>query len=154
MKEQQVVNRLVELNYTIASAESCTGGLFAGTIINVPCASKVINSSIVTYSNEAKQKYCGVKAQTIEKFGVVSEQVAIEMAVGIARECGANVGVSFSGVAGPGGGTKETPVGTVCMAFAINGKVESFTKVFDGNRMEVRQKCVEFALEKLLEILQ
>lgn len=153
MKEEQVVDRLVELGYTIASAESCTGGMFASTIINVPYASKVINSSVVTYSNEAKQKYCGVNEQTIETFGVVSEQVASEMALGIAQESKANVGVSFSGVAGPGGGTKETPVGTVCMAFAVNGKVESYTKIFDGGRMEVRQKCVEFALDKLLEIL-
>ena len=153
MKEQAVVDKLVELGYTIASAESCTGGMFASTIINVPCASKVINSSVVTYSNEAKQKYCGVKEQTIEQFGVVSEQVAIEMALGIAKESNANVGVSFSGVAGPGGGTKETPVGTVCMAFAINGQVQSYTKIFAGDRMEVRQKCVDFALNKLLEIL-
>lgn len=127
--------------------------MFASTIINVPCASKVINSSVVTYSNESKQKYCGVKEQTIEQFGVVSEQVATEMALGIAKESNANVGVSFSGVAGPGGGTKETPVGTVCMAIAINGQVQSYTKIFTGDRMEVRQKCVDFALNRLLEIL-
>lgn len=96
MKEKILVKKLQKLNYTIASAESCTGGLFASTIINVSGSSSVINSSIVTYSNESKEKFCDVKKETIKKFNVVSEQVAIEMAKGIVNICGSNIGVSFT----------------------------------------------------------
>ena len=154
MKETELVNKLIELCYTIASAESCTGGMFASTIINVPCASKVINASIVTYSNEAKQKYCDVKKETLEKYGAVSEQVATEMAIGIAKQTHANVGVAFSGIAGPGGATPTKRVGTVCFAFAINDKVTSYTKIFDGDRMEVRKSSVDFAINTLLDLLK
>lgn len=154
MKEEMLVNKLIQLGYTIASAESCTGGMFSSTIINVPNASKVISSSIVTYSNEAKQKYCGVKKETIETYGVVSENTAREMAIGIAKECDANVGVSFSGYAGPATDVGDTTVGTVCFGFCIEGKVCSCTKVFKGGRMSVRRKSVNFAINKLLELLE
>ena len=120
---EELVSLLIEKQMAIASAESCTGGLFAAHIVDVPDASKVLNASVVTYSNAAKVKYARVSYDTIEKFGAVSEQVAGEMAEGIAEETSANIGVSFSGVAGPTGGTKEKPVGTVCAGIYIDGKL-------------------------------
>ena len=153
MKETKLVNLLIEKNYRIASAESCTGGMFASTIVNVPNASKVIDASIVTYANEAKEKYCGVKSSTLEKHGAVSEETAGEMAVGIAKECGSQVGVSFSGIAGPSGGTPEKPVGMVCFGFCINGKLETHTNYFKGNRTKIRKQSVKFAINKLIELL-
>lgn len=153
MKETKLVNILIEKNYKIASAESCTGGMFASTIVNVPNASKVLDASIVTYANEAKEKYCNVSHKTLEKHGAVSEETAGEMAVGIAKECGCQVGVSFSGIAGPSGGTPQKPVGMVCFGFSINGKLETYTKFFKGNRTRVRKQSVRFAINKLIEIL-
>ncbi len=153
MKEKQLVKLLIEKGYKISSAESLTGGMFASTIVNVPMASSVIEESVVTYSNEAKQKYAGVQAETIEKFGVVSEEVAGEMASGIVKNSKADVGVSFSGVAGPAGGTEKTPVGTVCFGFCVNGKTQTKRMIFSGSRQAVRKKSVNFAINSLLEIL-
>ncbi len=153
MKETMLVNLLIEKNYKIASAESLTGGMFASTIINVPNASKVLDASIVTYSNQSKTKFAEVKDETIEKFGVVSEEVAIEMAKGVASQTKANIGVSFSGIAGPAGGTKELPVGTVCMAISINEQVKSFTKHFSGSRKTIRKKSVKFMIDQLIVLL-
>ena len=154
MREEELVNILIEKGYTIASAESCTAGLFAGTIVNVANASKVINSSIVTYANEAKIKYTDVRQETIDKYDVVSENVAHEMATGIARECGANIGVGITGLAGPSGGTDEIPVGTVCFGLSINGSTTTYREVFDGDRQSVRMQAVEFAIDKLIELLK
>ena len=153
MKETKLVNLLIEKNYKIASAESCTGGMFASTIVNVPNASKVLDASIVTYANEAKEKYCGVKSKTLEKYGAVSEETAGEMAIGIAKECNCQVGISFSGIAGPSGGTADKPVGMVCFGFCINGKLETYTKHFKGNRTKVRKQSVKFGVNKLIELL-
>lgn len=154
MNENKLVDLLIAKNYKIASAESLTGGMFASTIVNVPNASKVIEASIVTYSNEAKQKYCGVKKETIKQFDVVSQEVVAEMATGIAIECGADVGVAFSGLAGPTGGTPENPVGTVCIGLFVAGNLVTFKKHFNGSRSEVREKSVDFAINKLIGLLQ
>ena len=154
MREEELVNILISKGYTIASAESCTAGLFASTIVNVANASKVINSSIVTYANEAKIKYTDVKQETIDKYDVVSENVAYEMSTGIARECGANVGVGITGLAGPSGGTEEIPVGTVCFGICINGNTNTYRQVFSGDRQAVRSQAVEFAIDKIIELLK
>lgn len=154
MNEEKLVNKLIELDYTIASAESCTGGMFASTIINVANASKVINSSIVTYSNEAKMKYCNVGIETLNNFGAVSIETAREMAVGIANECNSNIGVAISGIAGPGGGTPNKPVGTVCFGLSVNGEVYSYKKLFAGDRLSVRQQSVDFAINELINLLE
>ena len=154
MKEKKLVLKLIEKGYKIATAESCTGGMLAAHIVNVPMASKVLDESVVTYANEAKIKYCGVAPETIKKLGVVSEEVAGEMAKGIAKSAGANVGVGISGIAGPSGGTTTKPVGMVCFGFCINGKVQTHTKYFKGSRTSVRKKSTKFAINKLLEILK
>ena len=150
---KELVELLIEKKLKIASAESCTGGLFASSIVSVPGSSEVIDASIVTYSNEAKMKYCGVSSETLSRFGAVSEEVTKEMAEGIARECNADIGVSFSGIAGPGGATETKPVGMVCFGIAFNGDVYTFTNVFKGNRTEVRIQSVEFMINTLLDVL-
>ena len=152
--EEQLVERLIELNYKISFAESCTGGLCCGTLVNVTNASKVLDMSFVTYANEAKIQLLGVKADTILANGVVSEEVACEMAQGVATTADCQVGVGITGVAGPGGGTEKKPVGMVCFGFFVNGKTYTYTKQFgEIGRNQVRKSSVEFVFETLLELL-
>lgn len=153
--EEQAVDKLLEKNYKISFAESCTGGLCCGTIVNVTNASKVLDMSFVTYANEAKIELLGVKADTILSHGVVSEEVAYEMAQGVAEKAGSQVGVGITGVAGPGGGTAKKPVGTVCFGFCINGEVKTYTKQFgEIGRNQVRKSSVEFVLQTLIDLLK
>ena len=154
-KFEELVELLIENKMTIASAESCTGGLFASKIVDVPDASKVLNASVVTYSNEAKTKYAHVNPELIEKYGAVSEEVAMAMAEGIAKETKANVGVSFSGIAGPTGGTPEKPVGTVCIGIYIDGDRHCETLHLNEawTRVEIREASVNIMCDRLLEIL-
>ncbi len=153
-KEEIVVQKLIDKGYHISCAESCTGGMLTSRIVNVPNASMVLDASIVTYANDAKIKYLGVKSDTIDTYGVVSEQVAGEMAQGIANAQQAQVGIGISGVAGPSGGTPDKPVGMVCFGFYISGKLLTYTKQF-GNigRLNVREKSVDFVFDKLQELL-
>lgn len=152
--EEIVVEKLIEKGYHIAFAESCTGGLCAASIINVSNASKVLNESFITYSNEAKIKYVNVNQNTIEKYGVVSEEVVSEMALGVAKVSDSQVGVSISGIAGPTGDTKNKPIGMVCFGFCINGQITTKTQYF-GNigRNNVRNKSVEYVMNFLSEAL-
>ena len=152
--EEQVVEKLIEKNFHISFAESCTGGMCCGTIVNVTNASKVLDVSFVTYANEAKMKFLGVKADTILSNGVVSEEVAYEMAQGVANVANSEVGVGITGIAGPGGATEKKPVGMVCFGFCINGQTVTYTKKFgEIGRNQVRKSSVEFVLQTLLELL-
>jgi PncC family amidohydrolase len=152
--EEQVVDKLIENGYHISFAESCTGGLCCGTLVNVTNASKVLDMSFVTYANEAKIELLGVSADTILSNGVVSEEVAYEMACGVAKKANSEVGVSVTGVAGPGGGTAKKPVGMVCFGFNINGNVTTYTMQFgEIGRNQVRKSSVEFVFQKLIELL-
>ena len=153
--ENRVVDYLIEKGWHIAFAESCTGGLLCGRIVNVPNASAVLDSSFVTYANAAKVKYLGVGEDTIATYGVVSEEVAGQMAKGVAAECGAQVGVATSGIAGPSGGTKTKPVGMVCFGFWVDGRLTTVTKQFgDIGRNQVRDAAVRYALETLNDLLR
>ena len=149
--EERVVKQLVEKGYHISFAESCTGGLTAATIVSVADASKVFDVSFVTYANEAKIRYLGVQQDVIEQFGVVSEEVASQMAKGVALEAQSEVGIGITGIAGPSGGTATKPVGMVCFGIWIEGKSKTYTMQF-GNigRNEVRKKSVAFVLQQLL----
>lgn len=148
--EECVVKELIQKQYHIAFAESCTGGLATATLVSVADASKVLNSSFITYANEAKIKYLGVKEETIAAHGVVSEEVAREMAKAVAIEANAEIGVGITGVAGPTGGTKNKPVGMVCFGFYINGKIFTVTKQFGTiGRNQVRQSSVAYVYEQL-----
>lgn len=149
-----VVEALAERGWTISFAESCTAGLAAARLVDVPSASEVFGSSFVTYSNEAKVKFTGVSMDTIREKGVVSEEVAVQMARGAARASDAQVGVGITGFAGPAGGTEEKPAGTVCFGFVIDGEPYSATKKFgDIGRDAVRNASVEYVFSFLASIL-
>lgn len=147
--EDAVSKLLVEKNLTIAVAESCTGGLVSSSLINYPGISSVFLEGCVTYSNDSKMKRLGVKRETLEEFGAVSEQTAIEMAEGIAKGLKANIGISTTGVAGPGGGTKEKPVGLVYTAIYINGKTIVKKNIFNGDRRKIRLRATRDLLNEL-----
>lgn len=153
--EEELVDLLIEKNYHISFAESCTGGLCAATLVNVANASKVFDMSFVTYANEAKTNLLGVSEETIKKHGVVSEEVAREMAQGVAKKAKSEIGVGVSGIAGPSGGTAEKPVGMVCFGFCINGKTITATKQFgEIGRNEVRNSSVRFVYQTLINLIK
>lgn len=151
---EELVDSLKKKGLTISAAESCTGGMFAANIVGVADASKVLKYSAVTYANEAKIKFAGVKSETIDKYGVVSESVAVQMAQGISENANSDIGVGITGFAGPSGGTDDIPVGTVCFGFYIKGRTISSTKHF-GNigRNPVRELSVYYAAKTLLMLL-
>lgn len=151
--EEQVVRLLKERNLTITAAESCTGGLIAGTLVNVAGASDVFGEAYVTYSNEAKQRLVGVRAETLEQFGAVSEETAYEMAAGAVRAAGADVGLSSTGIAGPGGGTPEKPVGLVYIGCCVRGEIQVRRLNLHGDREQNRMDTVKAALELAAEML-
>ena len=150
----RVVSLLKEKGFTVTFAESCTGGAAAARLVSIPDASYVLSASFVTYANEAKITFLGVSPETIDSYGVVSEEVAKEMAEGAARACSASVAVSVSGIAGPTGATDKKPVGMVCFGFYILGRVYTYTKYFGAlGRNRVREASVDFIYEKLEELL-
>lgn len=151
-KAEKIVKKLIEKGYSISCAESCTGGKVTAAIVDVPDASKVLGASVVTYSNEAKNQYLGVKEETLKQYGAVSEETAREMATGIAKVNHAEIGVGVTGIAGPGGGVPEKPVGMVCFGFFINGENYTVTKQFGSlGRNQVRDASVEFVFDTLLQ---
>lgn len=152
-KNERLVALLKNRGMYISSAESCTGGLFSALITDVAGASDVLCESIVTYSNEAKMRELGVSSETLEKYGAVSENTAREMAEGICRHTGADVGVGITGIAGPGGGTPQKPVGTVYAGICISGKTEVIHLQLNGSRAEVREQTCALVTERLIELL-
>lgn len=147
MMEEKIVRFLNEHNMMITTVESCTGGLIAARLVNVSGASNVFSEGYVTYSEDAKSKMVGVNPETIKKYNVVSEEVAYEMASGGAKTANADVAVSVTGVAGPLGGTKDIPVGTVCIGVYYKNKVITEKFLFNGDRLQVRNQAVDKALE-------
>ncbi len=147
--EKACVDLLLANELTISTMESCTGGLIAARIINVPGASEVFKAGYVTYSNKAKRKVLGVKQSTLKKETAVSAKVAEEMAQGAALRTKADVSVSVTGLAGPDGGTKEKPVGLVYIGCNVKGKVRVEEYHFSGNRMKIRESAVAAALALL-----
>ena len=119
---QVVADRLMEQGLTLSSAESCTGGMFASTMTDIPGISRCFDRGLVTYSNQAKMEELGVSAGTLEKFGAVSEETALEMVEGLKRVSGSDVCISVTGIAGPGGGSEEKPVGLVYIGFSYGDK--------------------------------
>ena len=142
----------------VVTAESCTGGLIAGAMTAVAGASAWFDRGFVTYTNAAKQSMLGVREETLQEFGAVSQETASEMALGAMARSGAQLAVSVTGLAGPGGGTTEKPVGTVCFGFAqsLTGFPQCTTVVkhFTGDRAAVRRQSVVFALAELARLLQ
>ena len=153
--EETVAKLLVNNNMTIAVSESCTGGMLSSKLIDYPGISQSFIEGCVTYSNEAKMNRLGVKKETLDKYGAVSSETAIEMAVGIAKNLNTNIGLSTTGVAGPGGGTDEKPVGLVYIGIYINGDVKVKKCNFSGSRDKIRSRATNEALNLLrLELLK
>jgi len=135
---------------TISTAESCTGGMIASKLIEVPGISENFVESIVSYSNEAKIKRLKVKKETLEKYGAVSEEVAKEMLEGLKTD----IAISTTGIAGPGGGSKEKPVGLVYIGIRVKDEVKIFRRELKGDRNKIRQRAMMYALYNLLKILK
>ena len=145
--ENVLVELLIEKKMKLATAESCTGGLIAQKITSVPGASECFDCGVVTYSNEQKNKLLGVSKETLEKYGAVSEQTALEMCRGVKSLADADYGISVTGIAGPGGGTPQKPVGTVWIGICGENIHRAEKFIFDGDRTAVRESTAQTALE-------
>jgi nicotinamide-nucleotide amidase len=151
---QKLGERLKAAKALLVTAESCTGGWVAQVVTSVAGSSEWFERGFVTYSNAAKQELLGVRAETLRQHGAVSEETAREMAAGALARSRGTVAVSITGVAGPGGGSPDKPVGTVCFAWADSrGPVASQSMQFAGDREAVRRQSVIHALEGLLKHL-
>lgn len=152
--EEKLVSLLLEKGLTVTTAESCTGGMIASKIVNVSGASEVFNAGFVTYANSAKEAYAGVLSETLQTYGAVSSQVALEMARGVAKTAGAEVGISVTGIAGPGGGSVEKPVGLVYIGCHVCGKTDYKEFHFTGDRLTIRQNSAKEAVKFAVEMLE
>ena len=154
MNEQKLVELLKQKNMHISCAESCTGGMLSSTLVGVVGASDVLDMGFVTYANSAKIKLLSVSEHDIDKYGVVSEVVAGQMASGACAVSGADVGVGMSGIAGPGGSAFK-PEGMVCFGFCVKGEVTTVTKHFGAiGRQNVREKSCEFAIDTVIDLIK
>jgi len=149
-KEAQQLSKLLIANgLTISVAESCTGGSFSRALTSIPGASSYFDCGYITYSNQSKVEMLGVDIQTIKTFGAVSEEVVLEMVIGVASKAHSDIAVSITGVAGPTGGTPEKPVGMVCFGFSYDGKTSTSTQLFSGDRASIVSQSVSYALKQL-----
>ncbi|AKJ69099.1 MULTISPECIES: CinA family protein [Pandoraea] len=146
-------NRLREERLLLATAESCTGGMVAAAMTDISGSSNWFERGFVTYSNQAKIDMIGVPAELIDKHGAVSEQVARAMAEGALRNSRAQLSLAITGVAGPGGGTAEKPVGMVCFAWTNRLTTVVETQHFKGDRAQVRNQAAQHALRGLLKLI-
>jgi nicotinamide-nucleotide amidase len=149
----QLAQALLARGWMLATAESCTGGLIAAACTDLSGSSNWFERGFVTYSNEAKTEQLGVDPALIAQHGAVSELVVRAMAFGAVRQSRAQVSIAVTGVAGPTGGSPEKPVGTVWFGFQVEGQLSSEMRRFDGDRAAVRAATVEYALERLLQLL-
>ncbi len=143
-----LLRALKKKKWNIAIAESCTGGMIGDMLVKLPGASECFLLDTVAYSNDAKISVLGVNEETLIKYGAVSAQVAEEMALGVCRISGAQVGISTTGIAGPTGGSNKKPVGLVCIGISINNCLSSFTYHFPGNRQQIRERAAGWALNQ------
>lgn len=151
--EIMIGNLLRRRGWCIAMAESCTGGRLGDRITNIPGASDYFEGNIIAYSYEAKVRLLGVKWTTLERHGAVSEAVALEMVRGVRRALATEVGVSITGIAGPSGGTAEKPVGLTWIGISTPHHEETHRFVWDGNRLDNKEKSVQAALNILVKTL-
>ena len=145
--------RLAQHGVSLATAESCTGGWIAKVLTDIPGSSSWFERGFVTYSNEAKQEMLGVQAHTLQQHGAVSEQTVKEMAAGAIANSKAEVSVAVSGIAGPGGGAADKPVGTVWLAWSVGDQLRTLRANLPGDRDRVRQQAVELALQGVVDII-
>lgn len=151
---QELLKIFLPHGLRLVTAESCTGGMVAAAITDMPGSSKFFECGFVTYSNQAKQDMLGVPAEIIENYGAVSEQCAAVMAAGALRNTHADISVSITGIAGPDGGSDEKPVGLVYLAVTYKGKTKVMSHNFEGDRSAIRKQAVESALAMLIEVVK
>lgn len=144
---------LLRKKCTITTAESCTGGGIGYWLTAVPGSTGYFERGFITYGNKAKQQLLGVRSATLLQYGAVSEETVREMAEGAALAAGADIAVAVSGIAGPDGGSVHKPVGTVCFGFSLSGKTSSCRLQFDGDRQQVRQQAIDYALKHSIGLL-
>lgn len=155
-KAQTIIAAYRELGWMIATAESCTGGLIAGALTEIAGSSSVVDRGFVTYTNQAKMELIGVSAKTLESFGAVSKETALQMAQGALMRSKAQVAVAVTGIAGPGGGSAEKPIGLVHLALKTRSGVIDHREMRYGElgRDQVRLATVKAALEMLLKAVK
>jgi PncC family amidohydrolase len=154
MLEKSIAEILIQKKLTLAVAESCTGGLISDSLTNIPGSSQYFMLGVIAYSNEAKIDILNVSPETIHSRGAVSKEVALELATNVKHLGKANIGLSVTGIAGPGGATPLKPVGTVFISVSI-GHNHYFKKfMFSGNRQRIKNQSKDAALKLLLECLQ
>lgn len=152
--EKEIAELLWKMKLTVSCAESCTGGLISHRLTNIAGASYYFDAGIVSYSNESKIKILGVKLSSLLNYGAVSEEVAKEMAKGVKDITGADIGIAVSGIAGPGGGSEEKPVGLVYIAVDFHGNTQCEKHLLSGEREEIKQKASDMALILLKKMLK
>lgn len=150
---EDIFNTLEKNKLTVSTAESCTGGMLASSIVDYSGASNFFIDGVVTYSNQSKVNRIGVKNQTLKEYGAVSKQTAKEMAVGVMKTSGSDIGLSTTGVAGPNGGTKEKPVGLVYIAVALKNQTYVKKLMLSGSRNQIRRQTVEEVFKLLESVL-
>jgi len=152
---QQLQSELQQRNIMLSTAESCTGGWVAKMMTDMAGSSASFDRGFVTYSNAAKMDMLDVSVQSLEREGAVSETVVAEMTTGVLQHSQASIALAISGIAGPGGGTDQKPVGTVCFAWQYKGKpAHTSTQYFNGDREAVRQQAVIYSLQSVLDFLK
>ncbi|MDC0498683.1 CinA family protein [Alphaproteobacteria bacterium] len=150
---KKILTKLILKNISVSTAESCTGGLLAYNFVKNPDSSKVFKGGYITYSNEMKIKELKVKKASLKKNGAVSYQVAEEMIDGLYKKNKTKICISTSGIAGPGGSTKNKPIGLIYIGIRINKKNIIIKKKFKGTRMQIQKKCVNFILKYLDKLI-
>ena len=150
---EKVGTLLLEKGLTISTAESCTGGWVGKEFTGIPGSSKWYGTGFITYSNYAKHNLLKISKQSLKSHGAVSKKIVEEMAEGVKKISKSDLSIAISGIAGPSGGTKEKPVGTVCFAYSDEASTRSYEKFFSGNRDDVREASVKFILEEVLNNL-
>lgn len=152
----QVGQALVDSDAMVVTAESCTGGMIAEALTEVAGSTAWFDRAYITYSYESKREMLGVKETTVQKKGAVSEECVTEMALGALQQSHAKVSIACSGIAGPGGGTPDKPVGTVWLAWAVQGQEDVISEQFhfEGDRHSVREQTTEAALKGVLKLLK
>lgn len=155
LPEESLVSLLRKNHWTICTAESCTGGKVSAKIVNVSGASEVFEQGFITYANSAKEDLLGVSPETLKLYGAVSEQTAEQMCYGAMIKGKADVGIAVTGIAGPGGGTPEKPVGLVYISCCVKGKITVKKCLFSGNREMIREQSalavLSLAVEEITE---
>ena len=145
--------RLLSKNWTITTAESCTGGGIGYALTSKSGSSAWLNQGYITYSNQAKTELVNVTQDALESNGAVSQSVVEQMAEGAAKAAKAEVSIAVSGIAGPDGGSAQKPVGTVWFGFYVNGDIHTTVQVFSGDRHQVRQQTIDFALQHCIYLI-